>query len=330
MLKTIRTPCICLLLLSAMQLAVVPCVAQDRSVTAKCLSLQNIDERVDCLESGGASSNVSQPVLPAKPIRVGPSFDCRAATTSIERAICGDPDLSEWDARMAQQYQQVQRQRKAADAQALLESQRSWIYQRNTACGAVAGTAVWSCIMDMTKQRIAALSETPATVVEAPSAPPPSQTSPSNQAQTTLKNQGLPSPSPPSTLSADPPQSAAPKSNAPSDKPSDGPNPLFVILFVIFAIVGVIVVFNNIKRRENRQRLVAKYGPETADRILARQVWLGMTQDQLLESWGSPADRDCEIQKTKTRETWKYGQTGKNRFSSRVFLENGEVIKLKQ
>jgi hypothetical protein len=55
-----------------------------------------------------------------------------------------------------------------------------------------------------------------------------------------------------------------------------------------------------------------------------------MTEDQLLESWGGPADRDYEIRKSKTKETWKYGQIGRNRFTSRVFLENGAVIGWKQ
>ncbi len=55
-----------------------------------------------------------------------------------------------------------------------------------------------------------------------------------------------------------------------------------------------------------------------------------MTQEQLLESWGGPVDKDQEIKEATTKETWKYGQTGRNRFSNRVFLENGVVIGWKQ
>lgn len=105
---------------------------------------------------------------------------------------------------------------------------------------------------------------------------------------------------------------------------------MLVILFVVGAIVGGVAVFRNIQARARRQRLVANYGEEIAERILAKQVWQGMTNEQLIESWGSPADRDYEVKKTNTKETWKYGQTGKNRFSNRVYLENGIVVGWKQ
>jgi hypothetical protein len=78
--------------------------------------------------------------------------------------------------------------------------------------------------------------------------------------------------------------------------------------------------------RKRRESLIATYGEQAADRILARQVWQGMTDEQLIESWGLPADKDTEIKRTTTKETWKYGQTGKNRFRNRVYLENGIVI----
>jgi hypothetical protein len=60
--------------------------------------------------------------------------------------------------------------------------------------------------------------------------------------------------------------------------------------------------------------------------IIARQVWQGMTDEQLTDSWGNPVDIGREIVRTKIKETWKYGQTGKNRFRNRVYLENGIVI----
>jgi hypothetical protein len=103
------------------------------------------------------------------------------------------------------------------------------------------------------------------------------------------------------------------------------------------AVAGAIAVYNNIRHREEEQRraaehqrLVAKYGAEIADRILARVVWQGMTEEQLVESRGHPADKDYEVRRSITKETWKYGQTGKNRFSNRIFLENGIVTGWKQ
>jgi len=181
----------------------------------------------------------------------------------------------------------------------------------------------------MTKQRIAVLSEAPpASVDPTPAAPP----SPLPQPRT----QNVPPAASPSVAQRGPDGTVAPKPNA-TPEPSNGINPLLVGIFIVGGVIGAIVVFNNIRRREEerrrageRQRLVDKYGDEIADRILAHTIWQGMTEEQLLESWGGPVDKDQEIKKATTKETWKYGQTGRNRFSNRVFLENGIVIGWKQ
>jgi uncharacterized protein YecT (DUF1311 family) len=262
-----------------------------------------------------------------QPTRSGPSFDCRTSATSMERAICGDPTLSEWDLRMGQQYQQVLRLKKPAEAQALQESQRSWIQQRNSSCGALPGNAVWSCILDMTKKRIEVQSAELA-----------------RMSQTTVTSQSSDSQTRPTVTAPAQPSVTPTSALVPTPQPNavdGGPNILLVILFILGAVVGAIVIFNNIQRREKaaaelrrlaaeRQRLVDRYGEAIADRIIAKKIWQGMTEDQLVESWGAPADRDYEVKHTKTKETWKYGQTGRNRFSSRVFLENGFVVGWKQ
>jgi hypothetical protein len=160
---------------------------------------------------------------------------------------------------------------------------------------------------------------------------------PPSPAQIAPKNQAGPDLNAPSTSPRSSSASPIPNSNATPNPPSEGSNPLLVILFVLAAAIGAVTIIGNINRRERlaaekrrlaaeRQRLVAKYGEEAADRILARQVWQGMTDEQLIESWGIPADKDSEIKRAKTKETWKYGQTGRNRFSNGVFLENGIVI----
>ncbi len=57
---------------------------------------------------------------------------------------------------------------------------------------------------------------------------------------------------------------------------------------------------------------MAKYGDASiVDRIMAAEMWQGMTAEMLTDSWGRPVDRDREVYKTRTTETWKYGQTGK-------------------
>jgi uncharacterized protein len=299
-----------------------PAATQDRNV-ARCLSIADVNERIDCLESGGIAPNPGTSPAPnvrsPKQPQAGPSFDCRAANSSIERAICADAALSEWDLRMGQQYQQALRARKDGDSQSVMESQRTWLLQRNNRCGGVADTAIWACLLDMTKQRIDVLTKLAAVGTE---------TVPTAQSQTITQTAPKNSPTPVNTPSPNPavPPAAPISKSSPPDSPSEGSNSFLVILFVLGAAIGGIAVVRNINRRNRRQRLVATYGEQAADRILAHQVWQGMTDEQLIESWGLPADKDSEIKRTTTKETWKYGQTGKNRFNNRVYLENGIVI----
>ncbi|MGY4431720.1 cobalamin biosynthesis Mg chelatase CobN [Bradyrhizobium sp. F1.13.1] len=56
---------------------------------------------------------------------------------------------------MGRTYQQALRISK--DRQALLESQRNWLTQRDAACTSVTGNLTWSCILDATRSRITAL-----------------------------------------------------------------------------------------------------------------------------------------------------------------------------
>ncbi|OJY42549.1 MAG: hypothetical protein BGP08_18590 [Rhizobiales bacterium 64-17] len=84
----------------------------------------------------------------------------------------------------------------------------------------------------------------------------------------------------------------------------------------------------NLRRKlaARREKLVAKYGEVIAEKIIARKVWQGMTSEQLIESWGQPEDLDEKVLKAKTKEIWKYGCNGKNRYRQRVYVENNEVV----
>jgi hypothetical protein len=121
--------------------------------------------------------------------------------------------------------------------------------------------------------------------------------------------------------------------SAPSRSPSSSPSPSSTSagggggLMALIILIGVAwIAFVLAQRTRRRRALIAKYGEQNAARILARQVWQGMSEDQLIASWGSPADISAEIKRTKSNETWKYNRTGKNRFRNRVYLENGFVI----
>jgi uncharacterized protein len=301
----------------------VQAISQDRdSVMRRCLFIADVNQRIDCLETGvvpdsGAASTSN--TNPAKQPSVNPSFDCRATRTSIERAICGDVTLSDWDSRMGRVFQQALPL--AKDRQSFLENQRLWLIQRDHSCGAVADTAIWSCLLEMTKSRASALANA-ASIAEAtptaqPSAAPASPATLQSRAE--LRSNEAPggrtAPSPPPALHGD---------NSVAASPQNGGVSLGILLVVfVLGTAVALSVFRNIARKH---RLVATYGEEIAARILAREVWQGMTCEQLTESRGSPSDMGREIIKEKTKETWKYHQIGKNRFRERIYLENGIVI----
>lgn len=46
----------------------------------------------------------------------------------------------------------------------------------------------------------------------------------------------------------------------------------------------------------------------------------------VVAAWGKPADLDEVVMKTKTKAEMKYDQKGKNRFGTRVYIENGSVV----
>jgi uncharacterized membrane protein len=94
-------------------------------------------------------------------------------------------------------------------------------------------------------------------------------------------------------------------------------------------LIGIGVAFliwKGIAYAMRRTYLIKKYGRELGLRILRKNIWQGMTTEQLADALGNPTDIDQEVHKTKKRETWKYGQTGKNRFKVRIHLEEGTVV----
>jgi hypothetical protein len=100
--------------------------------------------------------------------------------------------------------------------------------------------------------------------------------------------------------------------------------------------------------------LVGRYGAEIAARIIAEDVWLGATEDMVVETFGEPAKVDEKVFKTKTKQTLSYagecpkcdglgiitefmhvndgncfackGTGEKKGFFLRVRLENGAVV----
>lgn len=99
----------------------------------------------------------------------------------------------------------------------------------------------------------------------------------------------------------------------------------FVIaIAAIILAIGLFIAYSNKKRREY---LMSKYGDiQLVERLMERAIWQGMSEEQLVDSRGRPEAKDEKVYKTKIRETFKYNQTGKNRFRNRVYVENGIVV----
>lgn len=99
----------------------------------------------------------------------------------------------------------------------------------------------------------------------------------------------------------------------------------FIVILGALAVGGVLIVKYNARRR--RAYLMARYGDALlVDLIMSKKIRQGMTAEQLVESWGRPADIDEKVYKTKIKYTYKYNQTGKRRFKERVYVENGIVV----
>jgi hypothetical protein len=100
-----------------------------------------------------------------------------------------------------------------------------------------------------------------------------------------------------------------------------------VVIFVIGFLITGIVKVGRYYNRKRREYLLSKYRDQfIVDKIMRHMIWQGMSKEQLLDSWGSPANEDQKIYKTKVTETFKYSQYGRNRFHNRVRLDNGIVV----
>jgi hypothetical protein len=71
--------------------------------------------------------------------------------------------------------------------------------------------------------------------------------------------------------------------------------------------------------------LIRRFGKTNADRILVGDIWIGQTQEMLIESRGFPGYIQKHQLKTKYKETWSYDRVGKGKFSTSVVLENNVV-----
>ena len=108
----------------------------------------------------------------------------------------------------------------------------------------------------------------------------------------------------------------------------------------IFALAAIAVVVFAVKKnaetkvrqaeflhRQRVEELNAKYNDqEIVRRIIANEIWVGETSEQVIDTLGKPEDVDSKVMKSKVREIWKYGNFGVNRYRLRITLENNIVV----
>ena len=148
-----------------------PARSQSADDAARCLSIEDTDSRVECLE--GTQDSVETPPAPAAaptapaaaplPIskqqsvgRVSPSFDCAKASTAVQRTICRDSTLAEWDSRMGQLFRQASALQ--GKSKSLADEQRRWLTQRDSKCGSANAAEARSCVLEMTEARLTGIS----------------------------------------------------------------------------------------------------------------------------------------------------------------------------
>jgi flagellar biosynthesis GTPase FlhF len=74
------------------------------------------------------------------------------------------------------------------------------------------------------------------------------------------------------------------------------------------------------RKKAKEQRIRSKYSSRIANKILNRTIWIGMTKEMLIDSWGQPSDDNINrsVGSWGVHEQWIYGDTY-------VYLENGKV-----
>jgi uncharacterized protein YecT (DUF1311 family) len=86
-----------------------------------------------------------------------PSFDCLAARSEVERAICSSVDLARLDRHMGEAYaNKLAWVDEAAEQQVFRAQQRAWLKRRDASCR---GSAIAACLTALYQQRLAELEE---------------------------------------------------------------------------------------------------------------------------------------------------------------------------
>ena len=97
-----------------------------------------------------------------------------------------------------------------------------------------------------------------------------------------------------------------------------------LLLLAVVIVVGRSVA-GWVTRARRKSDFVQRYGQEIADRLLRREVWIGQTEQQLVEACGAPAAYDESATAEHYTRVYKYQPSGKNRYRVRVTVVDGVV-----
>ena len=114
---------------------------------------------------------------PAEAAKPKPSFDCRKATTDVEKQICGVPEYAKLDREIASLFGKALKSLPPADAAKLKAGQVKWLAERDQCIDLIHGdppvfAEVHVCIGDALRKRAKELTDTVATGKLPPEAPP--------------------------------------------------------------------------------------------------------------------------------------------------------------
>ncbi len=70
---------------------------------------------------------------------------------------------------------------------------------------------------------------------------------------------------------------------------------------------------------QRRTKFHAKYGKELGEKIATKKIWIGMTEEMLIDSWGRPEDINTTATRYSTRKQFVYGG------GQYVYVQNGVV-----
>ncbi|MEB2785547.1 hypothetical protein U3A59_12915 [Algoriphagus sp. E1-3-M2] len=72
-------------------------------------------------------------------------------------------------------------------------------------------------------------------------------------------------------------------------------------------------------QKARREKFIKKYGQTNGEKIAKKLIWIGMTEEMLIDSWGNPQDINSTVTRYGSEKQYDYGG------GQYVYVENGKV-----